>query len=163
MALIAGPFPPAIILGDTTGNLFEVLCGATIKEVMPCGVIASLGGNSIYTFRFDIGPLPSGTMKLLHKSRTSDTGAHASKWNVSWNVATTATDVDALTLNAVTGNTTTISNDTSHAWAITETKITMDGSSTMVADRAVYVQVTAVTSGWTVNGQLGFSVDLIWE
>jgi len=163
MSLAATPLAPSAIFPQTAARLFPVIAGATVKEEMPCGVEASLGADSTYLLRFDVGPLPTGTMKLLAKLRTSDTTAHAAKLSVSWNVATTAADVDALTFNAVTANVNTVSNDTAHAWALTEAKITMDGSSTMVADRAVYVKIVFNTASWTINAVSGWAFFLIWE
>jgi hypothetical protein len=153
-----GPFPPRIVTPLTTDRVFRTRAGSTILEDM-LGVQASVGADSTWRCIWDMPAtsLPSGTLKLLLRLRTSATTGNC-KVNPKWNCVATGGGYDGVTLNAEGTNTITPAGT---AWDLKDTAIALTAS-TAAADSVLIMSLVFETASWTTAQITGWAPMIEW-
>ena len=139
-------FPPVPL---TTGKVFPFLHvggGAGWTHVYGMGVMASLNGDAIWRLGFQMPPtaLPSGTCKLLLKTRSSASSGDA-KLDIGWAMCAGGVDPSGLTLNWE--GTQTLTRD--GADELDDHLITLDAT-TPEADKFMVMDLKYLTASWSI-------------
>lgn len=157
--LIGLPFwdsSPNVVVQPVTG-------GSNSRRFMPhFGIVASLGANvnARYIWKIQTAPSPSDTLKLLVTSIANATTGNA-QLNPSWGVSNSGFNFDTISLTAE--GVTTITWSAGQAYAVKETKITLDALSKPTAGQYLVLGLLFATASWTLAQRSFWSVHLIAE
>ena len=147
----------------TTGNTYPLFydpaAGAGARQEEMMGVAASIAADSTWVLMWAMPPtLPSGTMKLELRFRTSATTGNT-KVNPKWDGVAINASPAAATLSAE-GTTTTAAAGTAHV--PTQIKINLDATS-IAAGEILAMHLVFETASWTLAAQSGWQAWIIWE
>ncbi len=162
--IMAGLITPTSAYPVSDGNTFPYIYigkGANSKHEQTLGVVASLGANSIWRLRFLTPPvIPSETMKLRLLALADATTGNA-QVNPAWEAVSPEEDPSAVTLTAE--GTTQLSWGASDDDQYKELKITLDAATAPTSNQVIVMDITFVTSGWTLAETSGWIPSIIWE
>lgn len=161
--MAGGPLFPHSAYAATTDRVFpnfHVGDGANSKHDEGLGVEASVGADSTWRLRFQMGPaLPTGTGKLKLLA-LADATSGAAKVNPKWASVAAEEDPSSASLNAEGTSTLTWGagdDDVYH-----ELKINLDAD-TLVASEEVVMDLVFETTDWTLAQVSTWIASIIWE
>lgn len=159
--MAGGPIYPISAVPITSGKVFPVnYNGGSNDQELGLGVMASLDGDSVWRLAFKMPPssLPSGTGKVVLHGRANATSGDA-KVDPKW-VSIAAEEDPGTAVNSETTQTVTWA--AGDADVIKELKVTLDAD-TLVAGETVYMDLTFITTSWTLAAQSMWQAFIIWE
>lgn len=135
--------------------------GANSKHEQGLGVIASLDTNSIWRLRFLMPPvIPSETMKLKLLA-LADAQTGSAQVNPFWQKASPEDDPSSLTLQGE--GTSSLTWATGDDDVYKELKLTLDAGSAPAGNDVIVMDLTFVSSGWTLAAESTWIPAIIWE
>jgi hypothetical protein len=158
-----GPIFPCSAFPVTSGNVFPffyVGAGSGQKYQEGLGVVASLGGDSIWALCFKMPPttLPSGTCQLNMFAQANATSG-AAKVNPKWASVAAGEDPSSATLQAEGTSTLTWAGGGADKYTLLA--ITLDAD-TPTAGEMIVMNLTFETSGWTLAATSVWTVSVQW-
>jgi hypothetical protein len=155
--MATGPFYPFSAHPVTEGKVFPWLYKDSTSRIMQgLGVMASLDGDAIWRLLWKCpDPIPSGTLKL--RSNVVSVGAGNVKYDPKWTAFGSTTQLDNRTPSSEgTQTITTVANQFQVA------DLTLDAATAPTAGQWVYMDLTMITTSWTLASVLVWIPELWW-